>query len=92
MTISNQILSEITIFNKYAKFKPEFSRRETWQEICDRYENMMVERYPQLTEDITTKMLLVRNKQILPSMRAMQFAGLPILKTKAGYIIVHIFL
>jgi ribonucleoside-triphosphate reductase (thioredoxin) len=83
MTISNQILSEITIFNKYAKFKPEFSRRETWQEICDRYENMMVERYPQLTEDITTKMLLVRNKQILPSMRAMQFAGLPIFKNES---------
>ena len=83
MTISNQILSEITIFNKYAKFKPEFSRRETWQEICNRYENMMVERYPQLKEDITINMELVRSKKILPSMRAMQFAGTPIFKNES---------
>jgi hypothetical protein len=32
--ISQQILSEICIFNKYAKYIPKLKRRETWKEIC----------------------------------------------------------
>ncbi len=75
MELSSKILSEITVFNKYAKYKPELSRRETWEEICDRYEGMMIKKYPKLKQEIIDNMKLVRDKKILPSMRAMQFAG-----------------
>ncbi len=33
MEVSNQILSEITVYMKYAKFVPELNRRETWEEL-----------------------------------------------------------
>lgn len=83
MTTSNEILSKITIFNKYAKYNPVLQRRESWSEICDRYEQMMITKYPNLKEDILVKMILIRNKKILPSMRAMQFAGAPIWKNES---------
>lgn len=73
-----KILSDITIFGKYAKYIPELNRRETWDEICDRYHIMLNNKYPKLKSDINHAMKLVREKKILPSMRAMQFAGKPI--------------
>ena len=75
MELSSKILSDITVFNKYAKYLPDVERRETWEEICNRYENMMILKYPTLKESIVGNMLYVREKKILPSMRAMQFAG-----------------
>lgn len=78
MNIEQKILSDVTIFGKYSKYIPHLERRETWEEICDRYESMMVSKYPKLTEDIIYSMKLVRDKKILPSMRALQFAGKPV--------------
>jgi len=75
MEISNRILSEITIFNKYSKFLPKLNRRETWDEICSRYGEMMINKYPKLQDDIIKNLKLIYDKKILPSMRAMQFAG-----------------
>jgi ribonucleoside-diphosphate reductase alpha chain len=72
---ANSILSDVTVFGKYAKYLPEQERRETFDEICDRYEDMMISRYPLLKEEITLNMLYVRSKRVLPSMRGMQFAG-----------------
>ena len=83
MTTSNKILSEITIFNKYAKYNPDLKWRETWDEICNRYELMMISKYPNLQSEITNSMDFVRNKRVLPSMRAMQFAGTPIFKNES---------
>jgi ribonucleoside-diphosphate reductase alpha chain len=34
------MLSKLTIFSKYAKYIPELQRRETWEEICNRVEEM----------------------------------------------------
>ena len=36
MELSNKILSDITVYMKYAKFVPELNRRETWVELVDR--------------------------------------------------------
>ena len=83
MTTSNKILSEITIFNKYAKYNPDLKRRETWDEICNRYELMMISKYPNLQSEIKNSMDFVRSKRVLPSMRAMQFAGTPIFKNES---------
>lgn len=75
MQLNQQILSDLVIYMKYARYLPELKRRETWDEICDRYEGMLAEKYPTLREDIQRNMMFVRHKQVLPSMRAMQFAG-----------------
>lgn len=75
MELNQQILSDIIIYMKYARYLPDLKRRETWDEICDRYQNMMVEKYPHLKDQTIEAMQWVRKKKVLPSMRAMQFAG-----------------
>ena len=80
------VLSDITIFSKYARYLPELKRRENWDEICNRYENMMIAKFPHLRDEIISALLYVREKKILPSMRALQFAGVPIERNNArGY-------
>ena len=78
MNISQQILSEITIFSKYSKYLPEAQRRETWNELVTRNKQMHLKKYPQLKEEIEEVYKMVYDKKILPSMRSMQFAGKPI--------------
>jgi len=75
MDLGLEALSKITIFSKYAKYIPELKRRETWDEIVDRYENMMVKKYPNLEAQIKDSATFIRKKKVLPSMRALQFAG-----------------
>jgi len=75
MDLGLEILSNVTVFSKYAKYKPELQRRETWDEIIDRYESMMLMKYPKLSEQIQASIPYIRDKKILPSMRALQFAG-----------------
>lgn len=75
MNLGLEALSSITIFSKYAKYIPELQRRETWEEIVDRYKTMMVKKYPHLEEAISTNIRFIKEKKVLPSMRALQFAG-----------------
>lgn len=78
MEISNRILSEITVYMKYAKYQPELKRRETWYELVTRNMEMHIKSYPHLEQEIRDNYQFVYNKQVLPSMRSMQFAGKPI--------------
>ena len=78
MDISTKILSEITVYMKYAKFLPKLNRRETWTELVDRNRLMHIKKYPELRDEIMKAYKLVKDKKILPSMRSMQFAGKPI--------------
>jgi len=78
MDISQKILSDVTVFLKYAKYRPELNRRETWQELVTRNKEMHEKKYPQLAEEIEAAYKYVYDKKILPSMRSMQFAGRPI--------------
>lgn len=73
--ISREILSEITIFNKYARYLPEKNRRESWDEIVTRNMEMHLEKFPSLQKDIRDAYQFVYDKKILPSMRSLQFAG-----------------
>ena len=75
MELNQQILSDLIIYMKYARYLPELQRRETWDEICTRYQHMMTERYPHQSLEIEEALHWVRQRKILPSMRAMQFAG-----------------
>ena len=78
MELSNKILSDITVYMKYAKYMPELQRRETWDELVTRNKNMHIKRYPELKDEINNVYRLVYDKKILPSMRSMQFGGKPI--------------
>lgn len=78
MNIEQSILSDITVFNKYAKYNPELNRRETWNEIVDRNKKMHLHRFPKIKEEIEDAYKLVYEKKVLPSMRSLQFAGKPI--------------
>tara|TARA_R110000824_G_scaffold365691_1_gene554222 strand:- start:1957 stop:3813 length:1857 start_codon:yes stop_codon:yes gene_type:complete len=78
MEISNKILSDITVYMKYAKYMPEKERRETWHELVDRNKDMHIEKYPTLRKEITDAYEYVYDKKVLPSMRSLQFGGKPI--------------
>lgn len=75
MDLGLDTLSELTIFSKYAKYLPELKRRETWDEIVNRYQAMMIKKYPKLESVILSSAQYIRDKKVLPSMRALQFAG-----------------
>ena len=75
MELNQRILSDLVIHMKYARYVPEVQRRELWPEICDRYATMLQEKYPVMANDIDKNIEFVLNRKVLPSMRAMQFAG-----------------
>jgi ribonucleoside-triphosphate reductase len=76
--LSTKILSDITVYMKYARYLPEQQRRETWDELVSRNMEMHVKKYPQLKGEIVETYKNVYDKKVLPSMRSMQFAGKPI--------------
>ncbi len=75
MELNQRILSDLIIHMKYSRYLPHLQRRELWSEICDRYASMMIEKYPHMEAEIRTQLQFVLDKKVLPSMRAMQFAG-----------------
>jgi len=78
MELSNKILSDITVYMKYAKYLPKENRRETWEELVTRNKEMHQKRYPNIKDEIEDVYKMVYDKKILPSMRSLQFGGKPI--------------
>jgi len=78
MDVSNKILSDITVYMKYAKYNDELQRRETWDELVTRNKEMHKRKYPALQDEIEATYKYVYDKKILPSMRSLQFGGRPI--------------
>jgi len=79
MQLEQQILSDITVHMKYAKFIPELGRRESFNEIVERNKQMHKSKYPIIESSYLDKVYEdVLDHKILPSMRSMQFAGKPI--------------
>ena len=78
MDISNRILSDITVYMKYAKYIDSLQRRETWTELVTRNKEMHLKKYPHLRDEIEAAYQLVYDKKVLPSMRSLQFGGKPI--------------
>jgi len=76
--LNKKILSDITVYMKYAKFIPELNRRETWEELVTRNKEMHQKRYPELYNAIEENYRFVYKKKVLPSMRSLQFSGKPI--------------
>ena len=52
MDLPNEILSDITIYMKYARYLDSKKRRETWKELVTRNRNMHIKKYPDLKEEI----------------------------------------
>jgi len=63
------------VYNKYAKHIENEQRRETWEEIVDRYAQMLLKKYPELDEEIVANIEYIDTNKVLMSMRAAQFAG-----------------
>ena len=84
---ASKIMSDITVYMKYAKWLPSDFRKETWKEICDRNMQMhlrKIDSLPATGEDMRELMRkeiiniydnFVVTHKILPSMRSMQYAG-----------------
>lgn len=68
--------------SKYARYDEKHQRRETWHEAVKRVEKMHMRKYSFLPakdqETIAWAFDQVRDKNIVPSMRSMQFGGKPI--------------
>jgi ribonucleoside-triphosphate reductase len=76
LSLDKQILSDITVYTKYAKYLPNKERRETWQELVTRNMDMHVAKFPEMKESIEAIYEnFVFNKKVLPSMRSLQFGG-----------------
>lgn len=70
-----KIQSDLLIFTKYAKHLENEKRRETWPEIVNRYGDFLSKKYPKQKEAIEYSLPYILDRKILPSMRALQFAG-----------------
>jgi ribonucleoside-diphosphate reductase alpha chain len=79
MEADKKALSDIVVFNKYAKWDASKGRRENYREIVQRNKEMHQRKYPQLAEQIEdVYQHYVLTKKVLPSMRSLQFGGRPI--------------
>ena len=62
--ISRDILSDITVHMKYAKYIPELNRRETWRELVTRNKEMHIKKYPDLEGEINEAYEFVYDKKV----------------------------
>lgn len=88
--LSRKILSDITIYSKYARYLPKLKRRETWSEIVTRNFNTHFKKFKHLGNDfidlIAENNQYIMEKKVFPSMRFAQFAGKPIeINNSRGY-------
>ena len=78
MEVEKQVLSDIAVHMKYARYLPEKDRRETWKELVTRNKKMHLKKHPHIKDEIEAAYEYVYKKKVLPSMRSMQFGGKPI--------------
>jgi len=79
-----KVLGDLTIARTYAKTK-ENGKKETWDEVSERYLNFMAGEYPYLKEAIFSKGGYIKNKMIVPSMRLLQFSDVAKRNHVRGY-------
>lgn len=93
-------LSDVIVYTKYARLNKLLNRKETFDEIVNRYSEMLklkiknkildhdndlktFKRLSYLSKRIDESCELIKQKKVLPSMRALQFAGEPVFKNNA---------
>ena len=77
MNTSNKILSDITVFSKYAKYIPELERRETWDELVTRNKEMHMRKYPTMVDEIESAYKFVYDKKVLSSWHLTEYITVP---------------
>jgi len=77
--VDSKGLADYIHAGKYARYIPELRRREVYAETVERVEGMHLGRFPEMASEIQEAFDLVREKNVLPSMRSMQFGGPAIL-------------
>lgn len=75
---ADKFLSDLVVYTKYANYLETEKRRQSWYEAIDELMNMHIRKFPHLKDEIRKNFLLVYDKKVLPSMRSVQFGGLPI--------------
>jgi ribonucleoside-triphosphate reductase (thioredoxin) len=80
-------IGEFIVWLKYARFRPEDNRRETWPEIVQRNLDMHLKKFAKYPE-ICSKLRQVYKDfvlpmKIVPSARSLQYAGEPIFENNA---------
>lgn len=78
MDKSRKFLSDLAFYRTYSATK-EDGTKECWDETVDRYQKMLIDKFPQFDNTIEFACALIRQKLVVPSMRALQFSGAPIL-------------
>jgi len=81
--MSIKALQNYTYYSRYACYKENEKRRETWSEAVDRMMDMHLRKYPDMGEEIEWIRPLIKEKRFLGSQRALQFGGHPIEKKNA---------
>ena len=75
MTAHNpNLLGQITFYRTYSALKEDFTK-ETWDEVCTRYENHFIHYYPSEAARIKACVQFMRDRKLVGSMRLLQFAG-----------------
>ena len=59
MEVNHEILSDIVVWSKYAKYDEKKFRRETWEELVTRNMEMHIRKFPNLVTLIRTNYELV---------------------------------
>lgn len=85
--MSIKALSDYTYYSRYARYRKEEKRRETWEEAVARVFEMHRTKYakqiaenPELDQLITFAQSMQTKKRVLAAQRSLQFAGEPIFK------------
>lgn len=79
---TKQGLVDFKFMQAYAKYSKKDKRRETYEEACSRVEAMHISKFRNTAlpvKYITNAFNAVKAKQVLPSMRSMQFGGKAVL-------------
>ncbi len=69
------MMADYVTMTRYSRYRADLQRREVFGEIVDRVEAMHLNRYPEIQEELKWAFDKVRAKEVLPSMRSMQFGG-----------------
>lgn len=72
---ASTILSNIVVHLKYARYDGLKGRRETWDELVTRNKLMHIAKFPQLSTEIEKAYQYVYRREVMPSMRSLQFSG-----------------
>lgn len=77
---ASELLSKLVSYRTYNRTLVDQNRKESLDETIDRLICMHMDRFPSLVDEIAWAGNMMHEGKIMPSMRALQYGGTPILK------------